>query len=102
MTLLHLSNGLEPITKEPITNEPLAKLDSRRIALLPNEYWWGGAVNDGLKMPFGHRFHHRDLQRDHHGNQATPLLLSSLGRYVWSEQPFTFTFEDDYYLSVRT
>jgi alpha-glucosidase (family GH31 glycosyl hydrolase) len=65
------------------------------LSLLPNEYWWGGAVNDGVHMPFGKRLYRCDLRHDLHGNQAVPLLISSKGRYIWSAGPFTFSFEDN-------
>jgi alpha-glucosidase (family GH31 glycosyl hydrolase) len=57
------------------------------------ERWWGGAAADGSRMPFrdGHR---RDLGRWSGGNQSAPLLLSSAGRFVWSERPFAFAFDD--------
>ncbi|WP_159881089.1 glycoside hydrolase family 31 protein [Paenibacillus puerhi] len=67
-----------------------------RIPLTENEYWWGGTVSDGTLMPFGKRTpHQRDLFGDAGYNQANPLLLSSKGRYVWSEEPFRFAFEGD-------
>ncbi|MFC4098418.1 glycoside hydrolase family 31 protein [Paenibacillus xanthanilyticus] len=59
----------------------------------PGEYWWGGVINEGHAMPFGDRPHSRDL-RVTDDNQASPLLLSNLGRYVWSEEPFAFSVED--------
>ena len=31
-----------------------------------------------------------DLWGDNRGNQAQPLLLSSMGRYVWSEEPIKY------------
>ncbi|HEX5322914.1 MAG TPA: glycoside hydrolase family 31 protein [Capsulimonadaceae bacterium] len=64
------------------------------LSLLPGEFWWGGAVNDGAHMPFGKRLYCCDLRRDLRGNQAVPLLISSKGRYIWSSGPFTFSFED--------
>jgi alpha-glucosidase (family GH31 glycosyl hydrolase) len=63
-----------------------------QIDLLPGEYWWGGAVVDGYRMPFAPGFQ-RDLQ-SLGGNQAMPLLLSSKGRYLWSEQPFRYALSD--------
>ena len=52
-------------------------------------------------MPFGRLPHQRNLATsagfvddDEDGaNQSTPLLISSAGRYVWSDQPFTFAFD---------
>lgn len=35
----------------------------------------------------------RDLTVNPTGNQAAPLLISSCGRYIWSESGFSFTFE---------
>jgi alpha-glucosidase (family GH31 glycosyl hydrolase) len=75
----------------------------RRLTLLPDEWWWGGAVADGQSMPFGRARHYRNLATsagfvhdDTRGaNQSAPLLVSSAGRYVWSEQPFTFAFDGD-------
>ena len=64
------------------------------VDLLPGECWWGGAVADGHAMPFGGSPHRRDLARDLTMNQGMPLLLSSRGRFVWSDGPFAFAFED--------
>ncbi|MBB3113055.1 alpha-glucosidase (family GH31 glycosyl hydrolase) [Paenibacillus phyllosphaerae] len=64
-----------------------------RIALTENEQWWGGAVGDGIHMPFGSRSYQRDLFGDAAYNQACPLLLSNKGRSIWSEEPFRFAFE---------
>ncbi|RAV05554.1 glycoside hydrolase family 31 protein [Paenibacillus sp. YN15] len=66
-----------------------------RIKLLPDEYWWGGRAADGRRMPYGAMaLFQADLAVNHGGNQACPLLLSSKGRYVWSEEPFAFQFGD--------
>lgn len=64
------------------------------IALLEGEAWWGGDIQDGLSMPFGSVAFERDLGQGTTGNQAVPLLISSRGRYVWSEEPFRYRFED--------
>ena len=63
----------------------------KSIQFLERERWWGGAANLGTEMPFRAGADH-DLQGDNHGNQAAPLLLSSAGRYVWSENPFRYRF----------
>src|SRR5215210_5753200 len=52
-------------------------------------------------MMFGEAAHRRNLATsagfvddDTSGsNQSAPFLVSSAGRYVWSEQPFTFAFD---------
>ncbi|GAA2112333.1 glycoside hydrolase family 31 protein [Microlunatus panaciterrae] len=78
-----------------------AESSKMTLSVIPHERWWGGAVADGQRMPFGDRPHRRNLATsagvaddDHAGaNQSAPLLVSSAGRYVWSEQPFTFAFD---------
>lgn len=62
---------------------------SRTILIEPGEEWWGGAVTDGYKMPLAPGYH-LNLTGDTRGNQAQPLLVSSHGRYIWSEEPFSF------------
>ena len=72
-----------------------------RLELEPDEWWWGGAVADGTRMPFGSEAHRRDLATNaglvdaptHQANQSAPLLVSNRGRYVWSEEPFEFFFD---------
>jgi len=72
-----------------------------RIEVEPGEWWWGGAVADGTRMPFGAEPHRRELATnagfldDPTGgaNQSAPLLVSSHGRHVWSDEPFTFAFD---------
>jgi len=63
----------------------------KSVALLSGERWWGGASNLGTGMPFRVGADH-DLRGDNLGNQAAPLLLSSAGRYLWSEEPFRYRF----------
>lgn len=71
------------------------------LRLFHGERWWGGAVADGTAMPFGAVTHRRDLAVNAGyvddptagANQAAPLLVSDRGRYVWSADPFSFTFE---------
>ncbi len=64
------------------------------LKLEPGEVWWGGAVNEGHKMPFGTQAYSIDLYGSSFGNQCAPLLVSSKGRYVWSDKPFRFEFRD--------
>lgn len=66
---------------------------SLRVELWPDEYWWGGKAADGIRMPFRNEDYKADLVSDHGGNQACPLLLSSKGRFIWSEEPFAFSVE---------
>lgn len=72
-----------------------------RLELEPDEGWWGGAVADGLAMPLGAASHARDLAVNaglvddpaSAANQSAPLLVSSAGRFVWSERPFAYAFD---------
>ena len=65
------------------------------IELLPDEYWWGGLSVDGYRMPYGEATKlRRNLYADNQGNQASPILISSKGRYVWSEMPYRYTFAE--------
>src|SRR5687768_5223512 len=63
------------------------------VPIQPSEKWFGSTVVDGSLMPFtaGHFF---DMNGDVKGNQAAPLLLSTHGRYVWSDSPFAFRVTD--------
>lgn len=70
--------------------------------LLPGERWWGGKVADGRFMPYGTATITRNLSTWKHepgqlpeaSNQSAPLLVSTKGRFVWSEQPLTFSFHE--------
>lgn len=55
-----------------------------------NEQWFGGAVNEGMAMPFM-RGYSLNLYGNAEGNQAVPLLLSTKGRFIWGNQPFRFS-----------
>lgn len=52
------------------------------------EHWWIGVVTHGHFLPFPDGYE-ADLNANAYGNQAQPLLVSSKGRYVWSEEAFT-------------
>ncbi|WP_233530463.1 glycoside hydrolase family 31 protein [Gelidibacter salicanalis] len=67
------------------------KSPTRTIPILPDELWWGGAVNDGYSMPYQEGFSY-NMYGDNKGNQVQPLLISNKGRVIWSEEPFQFTF----------
>lgn len=63
------------------------------LPLLKGERWHGGVVSDAHLMPFREGYSH-DLLADAKGNQAQPLLISTRGRWVWSDAPFSFSFDD--------
>jgi alpha-glucosidase len=70
--------------------------DSVRLAVpvSSGEYWWLGIVNHGNMMPLAPGYH-ADLHANLYGNQAQPLLLSSNGNVVWSEDPFSIRYDSD-------
>jgi alpha-glucosidase (family GH31 glycosyl hydrolase) len=66
--------------------------DNRRMKIVEieaNESWYGATVVGSSMMPFkeGYSF---DLNGNIKGNQAAPLLLSTNGRYLWSNSAFAF------------
>ena len=69
------------------------KMQSTIIHIKEGEKWFGGAVNDGHLTPFKNGYN-LNLFGDTRTNQAVPLLVSTKGRYVWSEEPFQFTFSN--------
>lgn len=65
-----------------------------RITPLEGERWWGGMVALGSKMPFADNLRLYDLSQENLNNQNVPFLLSSEGRYVWSDRPFSFQLKE--------
>jgi alpha-glucosidase len=65
------------------------------ISRLPGEAWWAGIVNKGAQMPFSDNSFSFDFFGHDDGNQVSPLLISSMGRYIWSEKPFAFEYRGD-------
>jgi alpha-glucosidase len=67
------------------------------------EQWYGAYTakaycNTPLKdltfQPYQANEKRKDLGLDNRGNQAAPLLLSNQGRYVWTNDPFSFEMKD--------
>lgn len=65
------------------------------IPSLKGEKWWGGFVALGSQMPFEANTAMFDLSTQNFNNQIVPLMLSSEGRYIWSDQPFKFQMAND-------
>ncbi|MBQ4268881.1 MAG: hypothetical protein IJB97_04440, partial [Clostridia bacterium] len=56
------------------------------IDILPNEYWYGGAVFDSTAMPYGKDSDFSTvLLTDNKYNQVNSVLISSKGRYAYSD-----------------
>lgn len=66
----------------------------KKFKILGNELFYGGAIEDGIQMPFKDGFK-RDLTDWFSGNQASPTLLSSKGRILRGNRPFSFEFKND-------
>ena len=70
-----------------------AAADQLEWNILDGEYWWAGLSSRGYPTPYDATSKVTyDLWGDNKGNQAQPLLLSSKGRYIWSEQPIKYVF----------
>lgn len=66
-----------------------------KIKYESNEKFFGLAVNEGIHMPLDKDSAYSfDLRDYHSGNQASAVLLSNKGRYVYSNQPFALTSKD--------
>ena len=65
------------------------------VEILENEYWWGGSVNAGHEMPYSRKSNCTlNLYGDRENDQFAPLLVSSKGRYIWSEEYFRAEIKD--------
>lgn len=73
----------------------MSQSQTLEMNILQGERWWGGLVQDGISMPYGSGVFERDLGASLRSNQGNPLLLSSKGRYVWSEEPFAFSIANE-------
>jgi alpha-glucosidase len=60
------------------------------ITVEGDEKWWVGVISQSHLMPLDRESppFEIDLLGNTAGNQVQPLLLSTQGRYVWSEEPF--------------
>ncbi|WP_231571424.1 hypothetical protein [Gordoniibacillus kamchatkensis] len=66
---------------------------SVEIKLLPGEVWWGGAVHDGTRMPYGGADDAVAVNLTNLlENSGAPFLVSNRGRFLWLDQPFSFVF----------
>lgn len=66
--------------------------DRVKIEIEQDEYWWGGLSAVGFETPYdATSVAEYDLWGENKGNQAQPLLISSKGRYFWSEDPIKYS-----------
>lgn len=64
------------------------------IIILKDEYFFGGAIEEAIKMPYKEGFK-SDLREHFYSNQCSPTLLSTKGRIIRSEEPFYYEFLKD-------
>lgn len=60
---------------------------NKQIPILPGEYWWGGTTISKL-CPITQTSEYRQDFTEVALNQTSPFFLSSLGRYIWSDEGF--------------
>ncbi|MCJ7842318.1 glycoside hydrolase family 31 protein [Lederbergia sp. NSJ-179] len=66
-----------------------------QLRILDNEYWYGGNVVDGSKMPF--RLDSDvtiDLTENQTPNQSMPLFISTKGRVIWRDTGYIISFKN--------
>ncbi len=61
------------------------------VTIKEDEFWWGGAVNEGIRMPLDkNSVYTLDCRVNETYNQMNPLWVSSQGRYLFVEGNFLF------------
>jgi len=71
------------------------KLFNHQFDILENETWWVGIIANAHLFPLTKESTYEfDFFGNTAGNQGQPLLISNQGRYIWNEEPFSFTLED--------
>lgn len=66
-----------------------------RVKIKDGEYFWCGEVNSATDMPITKGMKYDKDFREHARNQMMPLILSSMGRYIWSEKSFRIFIDND-------
>ncbi len=74
------------VTCDSVAVEPPLSSEANRIWLPKSAgvYWWAGIIDHGFRMPLTNGYE-ADLLGETYGNQGQPLLLSSQGDVIWSE-----------------
>ncbi len=66
-----------------------------KIKIENDEFWWGGAVEDGFKMPLSKKsFYELDYRVNATYNQVNPVWLSSKGRFLYIQGGSRFVVKD--------
>ena len=92
--------GLAAVSAVPLRSAPSQGTDPNGgvrvvgfttvVPPLDGEKWWGGALERGWEMPYGSTSRPVDLRTE--DGVTAPFLVSSAGRYVWSDRPFVYAF----------
>ena len=82
--VLNLAIGCLPAELAPATSS-----ECLLVSNPTNTCWWAGIIDHGYRMPLAEGYA-ADLCGDTYGNQGQPLLLSSSGDVIWSEEAFAF------------
>lgn len=70
-----------------------AETHSRTIDVEDGEYWWGAHVDRGSRMPYADGYSNTLIGNNIH-SQCSGTFVSSKGRWLWSDDPFKFSFKD--------
>ena len=92
-----LTNEMKKILLFIIVGFNFTILNAQIEKIIPielGEKWYGAAVNEGDKMPFQEGYS-INLNGDTKTNQAAPFILSTQGRYIWSNAPFAFLIKNN-------
>lgn len=63
------------------------------IPILAAEKWWGAYTTLGEWMPLEAPAAQRSFAKENLANQAAPVFVSNMGRYIYNDYPFTFEFD---------
>jgi alpha-glucosidase len=85
-SLLASALAFGSVAAEPTT---AANTNHLLVSNSTNASWWAGVIDHGYRMPLAEGYQ-ADLCGYTYGNQGQPLLLSSQGDVIWSEDPFAF------------
>lgn len=66
-----------------------------RVSIKKNEFWWGGAVNDGDKFPLSiDSVYASDFFVNETYNQLSGAFVSTMGRYLYTNGDYSVKVED--------
>ena len=68
------------------------------IPIEKGERWWGAATSMGSDMPLDKPTELKALSENNYQGQVVPFLVSSYGRYIWSDKLFDFTFDGSQFI----